>query len=252
MGWMRGILAVFGAAVLVPASARAQARIAGTVVDRESDLPLADVRITVQPGGIERRTDATGRFALPVLGNGTYVLRFEHFGHVERVDTLRVAHAGEVDGRITLAPAPVELDPLDVEATASPVLARAGFYERKADGLSGTFIDRREIEKQDPKKFTDLFFSVPGVNMRNRQIGMELIRFKREVTMRNASADGCVPDLYIDGHITGGAPGNSRLESHNIVDPSAIEGVEVYVGASTPIAYKNACGVILVWTRRGS
>ena len=239
------------AALLLPVSLQAQARIAGTVVDRESELPLADVRITVEPGSIERITDAGGRFALPPLDNGTYVVRFEHFGHVERVDTLRVTRPGEVDGRITLAPAPVELDPLDVEATASPVLARAGFYERRADGLSGTFLDRREIEKQDPKKFTDLFFSVRGVSMRNRQIGMELIRFRREVSMRGASDDGCIPDLYIDGHITGGAPGSSRLESHNIVDPSAIEGVEVYVGASTPIAYKNACGVILVWTRRG-
>ncbi len=62
-------------------------------------------------------------------------------------------------------------------------------------------------------------------------------------------ADGCIPDLYVDGLITGGRPGEPKLTSHDVVDPDDVEAIEVYIGSMTPIQYRATCGVILVWTR---
>lgn len=230
-----------------------QARISGTVIDRHTSLPVADVSITLAPGGVSLASDAAGRFALPVLQTGEYVVVFSHLGYRSRTDTLRITQPGTLDARVLLDPAPVELDSLNVDASASPILAPTGFYARKMEGLGGHFLERSEIERLRPRVFTDLFFRIPGVNMRNRSIGRELVRFNRMTgfSARGSNPDGCIPDLYIDGMIVGGPPGKPRLDTHNIVDPAEIEGIEVYAGASTPIHYKSACGVILVWTRKG-
>lgn len=234
-------------------AAARQARISGTVVDRFTQSPIGAVAVEVEPGTIQLRTDSTGRFALPTLPTGKYVITFSHASYRLRVDTLIVTQPGSLDGRVPLDPIPVELDSLAVAASASPLLTQVGFYTRKSEGLAGRFIERSEIDRRDPRLFTDLFHSMAGVNMRTRSIGNELIRFKRTtgLSSRGSDPDGCLPDLYLDGILIGGSPGKPNLRSHNVVDPASIEGVEVYVGASTPIKYKSACGVILVWTRRG-
>jgi hypothetical protein len=69
--------------------------------------------------------------------------------------------------------------------------------------------------------------------------GSRLIRVNRN--------GGCSPNIYIDGNLVD----NRDLDTSR---PEVVEGIEVYIGALIPIQYKTMtdCGVILIWTRRGS
>lgn len=237
------------ALLLAPGSVRAQARVSGTIIDRDSGTALRGATIVVADTIAPFTTGEDGRFVFAGLPVGEYEMHFRHPGYADRVETLRVMRPGEIDLRVDLMRSPYELEPIEVTAERSPFLARQGFYARQELGISGTFLDRKEIERRDPKFFTDLFQQIPGAKVRSGSTGRKLVRFARTTGMRGSHPDGCVPDMYIDGLITGGRPGASTLEDHDLVEPRHVEAVEVYVGAATPIQYKNDCGVILVWLR---
>ena len=64
------------------------------------------------------------------------------------------------------------------------------------------------------------------------------------------ASEGCVPTLFLDG--VQSPIFNGTID--DLVDPSDVEGIEVYAhSSSVPIqfSYGNGCGVIVVWTRRG-
>jgi hypothetical protein len=74
--------------------------------------------------------------------------------------------------------------------------------------------------------------------------GRSAVIFRRVIG--STAGEGCVPELWVDGiRIRGG--------DWNFLSPAAIDGVEVYVGTNIPIEYAtSSCGVVLVWTKRGS
>ena len=58
----------------------------------------------------------------------------------------------------------------------------------------------------------------------------------------------CVMEIFVDGM----RQGDEDLDRYN---PEQIQAMEIYQGVSTPIQFTssfNACGVVLLWTRRGA
>jgi len=47
------------------------------------------------------------------------------------------------------------------------------------------------------------------------------------------------------------APKRNKVDDFDAVSIAAVEAMEVYVGARTPIQFSSSCGVVLVWTRHG-
>lgn len=243
---------ILASAVLVVGMARGdasarQATIRGTVVDRMNGEAIVGAEVVVSDAVEPARTGPDGRFEFVDLGVGRYLMRFSGPGYAEREDTLVVMRPGSIDLRVSLTPRPYALDPISVAGTPSPFLARMGFYERRNSHIGGIYLDRADIEKRAAASFTDLFHAIPGTVVRSQAMGQRLVRFNR--TVGGAHPDGCIPDLYVDGLVTGGRPGEPKLSDHDVVDPWHIEAIEVYTGAVTPIRYKSECGVILVWTR---
>jgi hypothetical protein len=189
--------------------------------------------------------------------SGPNVFQFELIGYATRTDTVLVEQDRTIELIVSMARDPVDLPPIEV-SVRSPRLIETGFYDRQyRSGLSGHYITRDQIENRNPRAMTDMFRGVPGVTVSYDGPGQRIIRFRRYPgDVRRARGDGCVPDLYVDGVllqdqiIDRNNPYAPRLRDYDIVSPSVIEGIEVYVGAATPIQYKHPCGVVLVWTRR--
>ena len=244
------VLLALAASLAMPGHAWArQVVVSGTIVDRVNGAAISGAQVIVSDSLQPFITGPDGRFAFRDLAPGQYLMRFLGAGYAERRDTLVVLRAGSIDVRVALTPTPYDLDPIAVEATPSPFLTRAGYYERRDDGFGGVFLDRAAIEKRRAAQFTQLFHEIPGAVVRSQSMGQRLVRFNRASGSRGPHPDGCIPDLYVDGLITGGRPGDPKITDHDVVDLRLIEAVEVYVGAITPIQYKSTCGVILVWTR---
>jgi hypothetical protein len=86
--------------LLLPLTARAQG-IAGHVVDTLG-RPLLAAVVTAQPGDGITRTAADGRFVLPTLGPGTYLLRIRRIGYRERLEEVTVRAGQRTRLTITL------------------------------------------------------------------------------------------------------------------------------------------------------
>jgi len=92
----------------------------GVIRDRQSDAPLADVHVHLADGTTGTTSNAEGRFRLPGLAEGRHTLVVRRVGYQTKTmeTTVRPGRPGRRD-TIALAPTPVALDPVVVDASAT-------------------------------------------------------------------------------------------------------------------------------------
>jgi hypothetical protein len=143
---------------------------------------------------------------------------------------------------------PIVLDALRVSVERrNRRLERSGYFQRRDYSPGGFFVEREEIEKRNPIFLTDLF---------RRALGFRVVPtdgFGNTVVSRRAiitfqSPGNCVPAIYLDGMQVEG------ILDH-IVHPDDVEAIEAYAGISQIpsrwLGFHSACGVVVIWTRRG-
>jgi len=215
-------------------------RIVGKVVDNETGKPLAGARVGIFDTDHQAITDNSGTFVLTGVAAGIQPLEAELIGYETRKGPIRIVSRETIEIEVRLSTRPIELPPLQV-TVRSGRLEGVGFYERRDEfGAQGSFITRAEIEKKNPQLFTDLLYNQHGLKVDYEGAGRRRVFINRGV--------GCTPMLWVDGNVLD----NTNFD---ILRPEVIEGVEIYIGANVPIQFHYAasdCGVIAVWTRRGS
>jgi hypothetical protein len=243
-----------GAAVARPAHAQ---RIMGIVLEDASRTPVVEAQVTVvHAGGAPRttiHTDSLGRFVVAVP-SGRYNILVERIGYQAFTSSVLSVGDGEtLSAEIRLGVGAVPLQPLVVTARSIPPRGRAAdFYARRDDPAraAGFFVTRDDIERGAPARTTDVLVRIPTVALvSNGPLGSEnYMIFLRGSA--GANVDGrCLPSLFIDGirvHQNDNASVNDRI------DPSQLEGVEVYSRAAfapAEFAGGNDCGVVAFWTR---
>ncbi len=229
----------------------------GIVGDQVTGQPVrgAAVRVSSDMGRVAH-TDARGRFSLTDLGAGRHVIEISQLGFASRIDTVSVSPGRVTRVSILLSADPLRLAPLEVSVERREVaLQDAGFYGRVGEGF-GEFIDRTEIDQRRPSEMSDLFVSLPGVevfgdpdNPGSRYI---VLRSGRQISFSDRN-QRCFPRLVIDG-LPVHRGGDEPLMLDRLVDPVQVAGLEVYsTSAGVPAQFAgigSACGLILIWTRR--
>ncbi len=173
---------------------------------------------------------------------------------------LRTGRAVEVE--FPISPSAFGLEPITVTGKpAVPFLSTVGFYARQPEGL-GVFLDREAIERQPAaSELGHLLQAVPGI----RVDAAGLIRVRGIVTGANPDdRNFCnAPLVWVDGMrilpVEMGATRGGLITLNSwtqAIHPIHIEAIEVYrTPAEMPAQYNTggdaACGVILIWTRRG-
>ncbi|MCI0435500.1 MAG: Plug and carboxypeptidase regulatory-like domain-containing protein [Gemmatimonadetes bacterium] len=227
-----------GNTAVAPASDR-RGSIVGRVIDRASGDPIVSADITLNRS-VRAISNAEGRFAFPLVAAGRGHLAVEHLGYAAENDSIDIRGDQVNDVVVRLGRRPLKLDAIRVEVR-SDWLTRNGFYTRRDDpGNFGYFLGREEIELRAADNLPDLLSRAPGIRIDYTGPG------RRNVVVRRSygTSGECSPDLYVDGMRLRGA--------FNDISPLAIEAIEVYVGPDAPIEYLSiACGVVLVWTKRG-
>jgi TonB family protein len=119
----------------------------------------------------------------------------------------------------------------------------AAVRERERTAGNGYFMFRDDFMKNNPTHFSDLLRRVPGVRMARTS------RNFLEVRLRGAR---CAPLYWLDGQPLLGVPFDPE-----VLPPSTIEAIEVYLSAPTvPAQFRGplgmeGCGAIVIWTRHG-
>ncbi|HSM03257.1 MAG TPA: carboxypeptidase regulatory-like domain-containing protein [Longimicrobiales bacterium] len=242
--WIAPVLVA--GAIGVPTEGVAQAsgepgRVTGRVVDQETGDWLTRAFLEVVGTDIKGPASPDGRFMLPPLRPGQIELRLTHPGFQPRTEILEVLAGQTLDLRIGLVSDTIfELAPLSVEVR-SRVLERRGFYDRQAQGYAATYFTRDEIEERNAQNLSELFTDVPGMRLIPGGLDGPQLVFTRATDFQNSGV--CRPALFMDGVKSG-----IRLYDM-ILDPTHVEGIELYVGSAIPGQYNDSCGAVLIWTR---
>ena len=246
------VLAICGCVLALPAGLAAQdagstiepeagVRLFGSVVSRATGDPIPSATITFDGFGAEGEpswsgeSDAGGGFQTDVLPLGAYEISVETVSFTPVSHPLALSEEGIVDIRVEMTGVDVELAPIIAVARRRTKLERAGFYERR-ERATGYFLNREDIVARAPLRLSDLFRTVPGARVIEGRFGQGAVRLR----------GGCTPTVVTDGIVV------SRLsEMDELLSVAAIEGIEVYHGASVPTQYaaNTTCGVIMLWSR---
>lgn len=232
------------------------------VVDSATRAPLARAGVELLQGP-RGRTSGDGVLLLRPLAPGTWVVDVNRLGYARRQALARVSPQGMSEVVIALAQTPVQLESLEASADRRGVrTARLrAFYARAGTG-SGLYLTRSDIERLRPREVSDLFRGLPGMTViptaagdRPAMEGGGAGTTRREGTIRgNMAPSGrsnsdCRIRYFLDGTPLDVQEGQLNAE----IEPSEIEGIEVYRRSSTaPAQFRRAddgCGIILIWKR---
>ncbi len=252
--------------LLLTTPVEGQVRIFGRVIDDVTERPLTASQVTARArdgrflGRVE--TDSLGTFEFDVKHVSSVRLDVRRVGY--KANTTPLLHFDErnyFQVEVRLDPEAILLAPLEVVAWAqvepSPFLEN--FRHRLKIG-NGIFITREQIEARRPELVADLLRDIPGIVVTGSGTGN-----RASVNVGRAQAvaqvTGCEAQIYVDGFLVNRrtGPRQSRIADFRIddvVSPMSVEGIEIYRGLSTvPAEFLNPdarCGVIVIWTRRGS
>jgi hypothetical protein len=205
--------------------------------------PLEGAQILLLGTQLGGRTDHNGNFRLGGLPGGTQSIEIRQIGYAPQRYAVDLAPNKESKVTAVLEERAVVLEAVEVAGKKGSGIP--GFDQRKKHGF-GTFITRDDIEKRGSIRTTDLFRTIPGVQVLWNGSGYT-------VQMSRASTGYCPVQYYIDGApflSTGGD------DMDQIVQPQDIQAIEVYKGPTeTPAEFQGSggasCGTIVIWTRRG-
>jgi hypothetical protein len=221
----------------------AAGQIVGQVLD-DAGRGLQSVEVVVV--GQERArtlSNAQGRFTLRDVEPGPAAVRFALIGRAPRTVALVVQPGRTAEVSATMAVQPIELEPIEV-SIRSLDLERSGFYDRAARGF-GTRFTPGDLERMQPVLLSDaLRGRLPGVRVVQGVIGGQSYLVSRR--SGSFTRGDCVLPVWIDGV-------RSFDTDVDQISPGSIAAVEVYQGLGTPPQYGlDACGAVLLWTRRGN
>jgi TonB-linked SusC/RagA family outer membrane protein len=209
-------------------TAAAQTTVQGTVVNAQTQAPVAGARVLVRGTTQGTMTDAAGRYTLSAPANGT--LLFSALGY----ETLEEAVNGRTTINVSLTSSAVELEGLVV----------VGYTTERRRDISGSVASVSADQLSDQKVATveeALRGKVPGVQISaSGEPGRPA-----QVVIRGQTGMGNPTPLYVvDG---------MYLDENPNLDPDDIETLDVLKDASAAAQYGSRAsnGVIVITTKRG-
>jgi hypothetical protein len=220
----------------------AQVVLTGRVVADSTKAPISGVEVVIESTHRQTKTDDDGRFVLPGLPGGIGFVLVRKIGYRPvRLKTL-VFGNDTLEVTVQLKPAVVELEPLEVVATAVPP-GMQEYAERRLHGM-GSYLDTELLRKSEARLLSDLLRQVRGVAIARDRFGHPFA-----ISNRNR----CPMAIWVDGVRTF-TPGQRQSPTDiDEIPISQLEAVEVYRGADTPPelgGLGSSCGTIVLWTRR--
>lgn len=221
------VFTIFISLLALPAAAQTPGSLSGTVVQSDTEAPVADANVVLVGTSRGTATDADGAFALSDLAPGAYTVRISAVGFATVERTVAVESGAPTTLRVALRPAQIAIAQVDV--TASPLEQRLT-----------TRIQPNALESAPLQDLAEGLSAVPGIRLQRRG-ALALDPNVRGLT-------GTQVSTFINGMRSfGGGPGRMDTPlSH--VDPSQVQRLEVVRGPYA-LAYGSSLSTIRVDTQ---
>jgi len=236
------------AAMCFPAPLAAQAStstgaIVATIRDT-SRAAIAGAELLLAGSTVHGFTDDAGTARLAPVEAGLVRLTVRRLGFRPATVDVTVSAGPPTSATVQLVQVAQQLQPVVVRGTASAYGDQMeGFYDRRSH-RPGHFITRSDIEQAHPSRLTDMFRRIPGIRLGSTGLIQDAVRMRGETS--------CAPLVWIDG-----APAAAAEFDIDAIVPESVEAIEVYNGlAEAPVQFMppmdvKACGIIVIWSRRG-
>lgn len=235
-----GAILMFGVGA-VPMSSGAQGTLVGTVTD-PSETPILSAEVAIEGTRLRSFTDSRGKFTIEGIPSGSSTLTVRRLGFSPVRMPVEISERSGASVVIRMKVVPTTLSPVVVHPERLEYTGRlAGYYKRLERKSSGYFITRDEIDRENPSNLGQLLQHVPGIRIGTRHGGVTGMRMRGRT---------CWPLVVIDG--TPMPAGETDIDAFV---PSSIQGIELYLGATTaPLRYMynrdiSSCGTMLIWSR---
>jgi hypothetical protein len=215
----------------------------GKVVNANG-IPIPNARVEVEGTMGRALTNAEGAFTLTELPSGTQSVVARQMGFTPVSQAVDLSTREAVITTITMNTPVQVLEPVVVTAEADLGLENIGFVARKR-GMSGTFMDAKEIMARGPNLLTDVFRTVPSL----RVVPVSPYDYAVQSSRGNMLGGNCVK-FWLDGNpFEAVFPG----DVDRMIPPYDIAAIEVYQGSTVPLQFTNAnssnCAVIVIWSK---
>ena len=213
-----------------------------------SDLtPLVGARVMIAELELSALSDSAGHFRIEDVPAGEHEVIVGFLSMVSRASpgvTVRIREERTTEVELLLDIAVLPVPTLVVEIEALPRRGKMRGFERRRAMSFGKFITREEIERLNPRRLSQLFYTVPGVRIMRSPTDPS-----NTILSTTRSGGVCEMDLYLDGIRQPLGTGFTI----DLLPPQDIEGIEIYTSTSRSpaiFAYRGAgCGVVAIWTR---
>jgi hypothetical protein len=236
-----------------PEPAMPQVAMLAGVIEDSIGAPILDAEIAILGTSLHTRSGTGGTWRIPGVVPGPVLVSARRVGYHPQTLTVHVregeTHALDLTLNEVMA-RPFVLPERVIFATPKSFRSvfHEGFYQRKLSYPGGTYFTREDILMFKPTVTSDMFRTVPGFyQSRDRRGQIQWV-------VRGVSgSQACPIRFFVDG-INVPLMG---LSIDEIVQPSDIEGIEIYKGLSTvPAEFSgrslqddSRCGVVAIWTR---
>jgi len=222
----------------------------------EERTPLLAALISLTDLEVLGVTDSQGVFRIGPIPPGDRRVRVTLPGYLPTEFTVYLSPGQSMWLSLELETSPViPLEGIDAQGTRTLSSDLREFHERRRQG-NGHFFTRNEIETARPSRLTDLFLSLPGLEV------VEVtgpFGSSQEVRFRRASGTSGRGPCRVGYVVNGRAlPVAADLGINSLFRPDDVAGIEVYSGSSRIPAQFNSsggsgrCGLILIWLYSGS
>lgn len=249
------LLLIAAGVVVAPGAACAQdeleeaatGTLRGSVLLDEDLSPIPDVRVELLDLDRAASTDSAGQFDFADVPVGEHQLIVHYLNMISEpgeAATILIRDGQTANVEITLLLNVVPVPELVVQVEAIDFFGKMAGFDRRRESSSGTFITREDIERRQPQRLSQMFYSVPGVRVGGSAMG------ETHTNLYSSRSRYSCPMLY---YLDGIRQPPTSAFAIDVLPPQDIEGIEVYVGpAGTPaiFRYRGAhCGVVAIWTR---
>jgi TonB-linked SusC/RagA family outer membrane protein len=244
----RTVRVLVALAFLPLAGARAQGRVAGTVVDARF-RPVEGAVISIVGRPDSARTNGGGAFRFESVSGASVSLRVQRLGFAPLTTTVRV---GDTSVRLTIQELPINLNAVVVTGTA-------GATEKRTVGNAVAQVAVADIVETAPVRDIGQLLNARASGVVITPPG-GLAGGGSRVLIRGRSSFSLNSDpiVYVDGvRVNGDGPlggnGANAISRLNDFNPDDIESVEIIKGpaASTLYGTEASNGVIQIITKRG-
>jgi TonB-linked SusC/RagA family outer membrane protein len=252
-GYRRLLAGVVALACAAPAWAQGTGTIAGRVVDRQSQRPVASVQVRIVGTTRGAQTDESGAYRIASVPAGVAQIVAQRIGYGPQSRTVTVTEGGTATADFQMAIAATTLDQVVVTATGQS-------ERRRESGAVTASIDSSMLNKAAISTFADALSSrAPGVVVQTAAgetgAGSRVrIRGSNSISLSNE------PLIILDGVRMDNTPESSAIDVGgqlpsrlNDINAEEIESIEVIKGPAAAALYGTAAsnGVIQITTKKG-